>query len=310
MKAQFHTALVLSLFAHGALVVLCPAPSLVESGRAGKKQQITVLGVVQVAAAPEKAEEPQPVPAAAVGRSPLPEPPTKEPQPEPAPVRRLTPTEQTPVDRPPPEPRTAATIRPEDVVALSEQLEKTRDWLHEEMQQLAKSWESTVALSPAAPALAKEPAPPKSEDKRRAKKRAQKDDPADSKPTATRAPTLAENPSQGVKGTPGSKHRTRGDVEDIRSRYLAEVLRRLQEAKRYPSRARRQEIEGRLELGLVIRKDGSASPGRILQSSGHDILDEAALEMVKRAAPFEPLPEELGIEKLELVVPLLSLIHI
>ncbi len=303
MKGQFRAALVLSLLAHGALVVLCPGPSLVESGEAGRKQRITVLGVVQVAAAPEKAGEPRPASIAPVGRSPLPEPPTKEPQPEPAPVRRPPPAEQTPVDRPPPEPRTAVTIRPEDVVALSKQLEETRVWLHHKMQYLARSWESAVTLPPAAPAPVKELAPPKSEDTPGARERGEKGDPAESKPAEPRAPTRAENPSQGVKGTPGSEQASRGEVEDIRSRYLSRVLRRLQEAKRYPSRARRRAIEGRVKLELVIRREGSASPGKILQSSGHDILDEAALEMVERAAPFEPLPEELGVERLELVVP-------
>jgi protein TonB len=303
MKGQFHTALVLSVVAHGALVVLCPVPSLVESGQAGLRQHITVLGVVQVAAAPERAEEPQPACAAAAQRPPLSEPPGKEPQTEPGPTRPPTPAEQAPAHRPPPEPWTVVAIRPQDVAALCRQIEEAGAWVHGGMQQLVRNCRSAVTLPPVAPVPVKEATPPESEDRGGAMKQEGKGEPADSRPSGLRAPTLAESPSQGVKGSPGSEHTRRGQVEDIRSRYLAGVLRRLQEAKRYPSRARRWQIEGRLELELVIRKDGSTFPGRILQSSGHDVLDEAALGMVERAAPFEALPERLGVDSLELVVP-------
>jgi len=348
VKGQFHIVLVLSLAAHGALIVVCPAPSPVESGQAGRKQQITVLGVVQVAAAPEKAEKSQPASAAAVKSAVRPEPdeppevleakppeqkpPQEEPeqessnpqthekenQPEPPPA------EETHAEVPEPVPEKPTSVQPVNVAALEQSLKKANIWLWERMDRLARNWEDAMAQPRRSPDEQEEPKaeknvadPGRSEREKPkeqapkashpAQKRKREDDrkqePADSKPSAPRAPTLAEKPSQGVKGSPGSEQTRRGEGEDIRSRYLSRVLRRLQEAKRYPSQARRREIEGRVELELVIRKDGSASPGKILRSSGHDILDDAALQMVERAAPFESLPEELGVERLELMVP-------
>lgn len=42
----------------------------------------------------------------------------------------------------------------------------------------------------------------------------------------------------------------------------------------------------------VIQRDGSASGPRLHLASGSDAWDAAALEAVKRASPFDPLPKE------------------
>lgn len=61
----------------------------------------------------------------------------------------------------------------------------------------------------------------------------------------------------------------------------------------YPELARRQNIEGALILSVDIVPDGSVEHIRILRSSGHDVLDEAAIRIVRLSAPFAPLPEEI-----------------
>ena len=45
-------------------------------------------------------------------------------------------------------------------------------------------------------------------------------------------------------------------------------------------------------LFFKIAKDGSLKNYSVLQSSGNDKTDEAAIEALKAAAPFAPLPEE------------------
>jgi protein TonB len=47
---------------------------------------------------------------------------------------------------------------------------------------------------------------------------------------------------------------------------------------RYPRRAQRRGIEGKVLVSIMIAKDGSASSAKILESSGHEILDNAALK--------------------------------
>ena len=61
----------------------------------------------------------------------------------------------------------------------------------------------------------------------------------------------------------------------------------------YPAEARRHKIYGSLRLMVAVRADGSVDEMRILKSSGHRVLDQAALQIVKLAAPFAPFPPEI-----------------
>jgi periplasmic protein TonB len=63
--------------------------------------------------------------------------------------------------------------------------------------------------------------------------------------------------------------------------------------RRYPSLALRLDLEGVVEVAVQIRKDGTLlEQPQIVVSSGHAILDKEVLRMVKKAAPFPPLPQD------------------
>ncbi len=49
-----------------------------------------------------------------------------------------------------------------------------------------------------------------------------------------------------------------------------------------------------LRLLVVIRQDGSLEDIRVLSSSGYAVLDEAAIKIVRMAAPYAPFPA--GVE--------------
>ena len=61
----------------------------------------------------------------------------------------------------------------------------------------------------------------------------------------------------------------------------------------YPEQARRMNLEGSLVLSVDILADGSVDQIRVLRSSGFDVLDEAAVRIVRLSSPFSPLPEEI-----------------
>lgn len=61
----------------------------------------------------------------------------------------------------------------------------------------------------------------------------------------------------------------------------------------YPERIRRENLTGRLRLLVALNPDGSVKEAQILKSSGHPALDEAALEIVRLAAPFAPFPRSI-----------------
>ena len=64
----------------------------------------------------------------------------------------------------------------------------------------------------------------------------------------------------------------------------------------YPQAARDQRIYGSLMVTVAICADGSVERVQINRSSGNQILDEAVINIVRLAAPFEPLPLEIRQE--------------
>ena len=62
----------------------------------------------------------------------------------------------------------------------------------------------------------------------------------------------------------------------------------------YPDEARRQQIYGSLRMLVTINRDGTVQELRVIESSGQPVLDEAALRIVRLAAPFAPFTGELA----------------
>ncbi len=61
----------------------------------------------------------------------------------------------------------------------------------------------------------------------------------------------------------------------------------------YPEEARRRKLYGSLRLMVAILPDGSLKEIEVLESSGHKVLDDAAIRIVRLAAPYAPFPDEL-----------------
>ncbi|MGB1401765.1 MAG: energy transducer TonB [Pseudohongiellaceae bacterium] len=64
----------------------------------------------------------------------------------------------------------------------------------------------------------------------------------------------------------------------------------------YPIKARQQQVYGNVRMLISLNASGQISETRIIQSSGESLLDQAAVDIVNLAAPFEPFPEELKAE--------------
>ena len=64
----------------------------------------------------------------------------------------------------------------------------------------------------------------------------------------------------------------------------------------YPAASRRQQIYGDLLLLVSIQADGTLNEVRVLRGSGHGVLDDAAVDIVKRSAPFAAFPQSLRRE--------------
>ena len=70
----------------------------------------------------------------------------------------------------------------------------------------------------------------------------------------------------------------------------------------YPAQVLKQNLQGQLRLLVAVNRDGSLRAVNIRQSSGSPMLDKAAIQIVKQAAPFEPLPSDLqDLDVLEII---------
>jgi protein TonB len=106
------------------------------------------------------------------------------------------------------------------------------------------------------------------------------DKPARSKTTGTLAPPKNAGTPPGANGSrPGGPTRAAGNGQGLARGTTPDPP--------YPVRARRDRIQGTLELGLTI-VDGRVSQARLIRSSNSALLDESALNFVQRAWKWPP----------------------
>jgi protein TonB len=79
------------------------------------------------------------------------------------------------------------------------------------------------------------------------------------------------------------------------------MVAQLERHKRYPPQARGKVGEAR--LAFSIDRSGRVLASRIVHSSGSDALDQEALALIRRAAPFPVPPAGLSDDRLSFVVP-------
>lgn len=91
--------------------------------------------------------------------------------------------------------------------------------------------------------------------------------------------------------TVDSNSTTRGAAADYINTFREHVERvgNLQ----YPTQARAQGITGEVRLMVIINNDGNIKAIRLLESSNSTILDEAAKQSVRQAAPFGKFTEDM-----------------
>ncbi len=70
----------------------------------------------------------------------------------------------------------------------------------------------------------------------------------------------------------------------------------------YPEEARRQRIYGSLRLLVSINRDGTLYEVQVLEPSGQPMLDQAALRIVRLAAPYAPFTGDMAeFDRLEII---------
>ncbi len=93
------------------------------------------------------------------------------------------------------------------------------------------------------------------------------------------------------------------DARALLRKYIRQVGKALKRDFSYPRAAVRQGLQGTVVLELVIDGDGHVREARIARSSGHGVLDEAALEAVRRVTRVPRPPSELEWDRRAVQVP-------
>jgi protein TonB len=95
-----------------------------------------------------------------------------------------------------------------------------------------------------------------------------------------------------------SKHIYASTRENKYALYMENWRKRVEEIgnKNYPDKAREKKLTGNIILDVAVNANGTIREVTIVKPSKHKILDEAALRIVRLAAPFEPFPEKIRKE--------------
>ena len=110
------------------------------------------------------------------------------------------------------------------------------------------------------------------------------------------ANALAADESLHLRGDPSTDDRLLADTrESIIASYLDGWKHRIERVGtlNFPNEARRQSMSGNPVLEVAIRADGGLEQVVVRRSSGHRELDNAALGIVRLAAPFDPFPSAM-----------------
>ncbi|GEM_PF-1743171 len=114
--------------------------------------------------------------------------------------------------------------------------------------------------------------------------------------------SAAVNATAGQAKGSGGRREADGGRADA-SNYAGRVLAHLQRHKRYPSSAARRRLSGVVTIRFSIDASGRLRGVSLRGSSGEQVLDEAALAMVRRADPFPKIPGGLGRNAMSFTVP-------
>lgn len=114
----------------------------------------------------------------------------------------------------------------------------------------------------------------------------------------------SDGQANGTTATKGKSGNSASAGNAAVSNYPGKVVAKLRRALRGISRGARAKAQNDVHVGFVVNASGGVGSVRIVQSSGSADLDQAAMETVRRAAPFPPIPPEAGRSSWQFTLPL------
>jgi protein TonB len=290
-EKPFLLAAAAALALHAAVLVwMAVGPADDAERSAGLGEDVIFLEGIPVELV-ESIPMPEAPPAEAAPETPAeetpPEPPEETAEPDPPPPEPVAESEPPPVEPPPP---TDQTLPPAE--AETGELPARPEEPPPVVEEVPPVEEPTPEVEPEPEERAPDPATvptPRAKPERTEVAEAAPPKPAAPPPSAPSAPSSA--PRSGGAGAGGAAQ-TAGKAAE--SAYRAKVAAQLARKKFYPSAARRDRLTGRTTVRFTLNASGRVTAANVVRSAGSRVLDQAALEMVRRAAPYPPIPKGLG----------------
>ncbi|MFQ5483652.1 MAG: energy transducer TonB, partial [Nitrospinaceae bacterium] len=92
------------------------------------------------------------------------------------------------------------------------------------------------------------------------------------------------------------------DTSEVKyASYFARIKHQIERVWVYPAEAARRGQSGELTLRFQIQRDGNLQIVRLVEGSGSELLDFAAIRAIKNAAPFYPFPVTIEREKISIL---------
>lgn len=111
------------------------------------------------------------------------------------------------------------------------------------------------------------------------------------------------DPNAEAKDAPSAPAAPGVDLGALRRGYQRAFSRAVRRHHKYPMGARRARIEGVVKLKITVNAQGQIVDVQVMTSSGHGMLDDAAVASVRSLRQMPPLPPELGWQSKSYVVP-------
>jgi protein TonB len=125
---------------------------------------------------------------------------------------------------------------------------------------------------------------------------------AEPKPSAEAPPAFVV-PEPPPEPPPRPKGPTDQDIDAAKGNYGSLLSREFSRHKQYPRMAQIRGWQGTTRVELHIDPNGTVTSSSVRESSGFEVLDKQALEMVRKASPLPLPPEVLRGREFTIVVP-------
>ncbi len=106
-----------------------------------------------------------------------------------------------------------------------------------------------------------------------------------------------KNPSEGIKTATVNLNTTTIKYAS----YLLHVKNKIENVWEYPTSARKRGLSGILVIEFTINQDGSIYRVSVLKSSGHKVLDKAAVQAIYDGSRYNPFPDYWTIKRLNII---------